>query len=232
MARNQEKAKTLLNRWTSFNTLLRLGPRKSSKPKIPAHTTSIEEARAGRKKTVGFMLQKAEMLNDRTLGEYRLRELNEEMNTLIKQKENWERRIVKLGGKDLSRIRILDDEGQGISGSEGFKYFGAARDLPGVRELLNQDFSVPKRRRLDPKNLDLDYFGFGNENLGKELQKEELHQNFIFADDSRSESSASSKEYSETEEKKLEVFEKEQKEREAKELAIKKQELLDQLKLS
>jgi pre-mRNA-splicing factor ISY1 len=42
------------------------------------------------------------------------------------------------GGKDLrKRSRMLDREGQEVSGSKGYKYFGAARELPGVRELFD-----------------------------------------------------------------------------------------------
>ena len=32
---------------------------------------------------------------------------------------------------------MLDREGQEVSGSKGYKYFGAARELPGVRELFD-----------------------------------------------------------------------------------------------
>lgn len=42
------------------------------------------------------------------------------------------------GGKDLrKRSRMLEREGEEVSGSMGYKYFGAARELPGVRELFD-----------------------------------------------------------------------------------------------
>lgn len=31
---------------------------------------------------------------------------------------------------------MLDHEGKEVPGNRGYKYFGAARDLPGVRELF------------------------------------------------------------------------------------------------
>lgn len=34
---------------------------------------------------------------------------------------------------------MLDHEGKEVPGNKGYKYFGAARDLPGVRELFEQE---------------------------------------------------------------------------------------------
>jgi pre-mRNA-splicing factor ISY1 len=42
--------------------------------------------------------------------------------------------------------RELDKEGREVAGNRGYKYFGAARDLPGVRELFQQaGQQVPKK---------------------------------------------------------------------------------------
>ena len=47
---------------------------------------------------------------------------------------------MELGGDDLKRkSRMLDREGQEVPGSRGYKYFGAARELPGVRELFENE---------------------------------------------------------------------------------------------
>lgn len=58
----------------------------------------------------------------------------------------------------------LDKEGREVSGSRGYKYFGAAKDLPGVRELFEQQAEEerPSRRsRADiVKNLDAHYYGY------------------------------------------------------------------------
>lgn len=35
--------------------------------------------------------------------------------------------------------RMLDHEGKEVPGNRGYKYFGAARDLPGVRELFEKE---------------------------------------------------------------------------------------------
>lgn len=41
----------------------------------------------------------------------------------------------------LKRIgpKMLDHEGKEVPGNRGYKYFGAAKDLPGVRELFEKE---------------------------------------------------------------------------------------------
>lgn len=39
--------------------------------------------------------------------------------------------------------RMLDHEGKEVPGNRGYKYFGAARDLPGVRELFEKERKYP-----------------------------------------------------------------------------------------
>lgn len=34
---------------------------------------------------------------------------------------------------------MLDHEGKEVPGNRGYKYFGAAKDLPGVRELFEKE---------------------------------------------------------------------------------------------
>ena len=50
----------------------------------------------------------------------------------LREKRHWENRILELGGRDMRRrSRMLDKEGKEVPGVHGYKYFGAARDLPG-----------------------------------------------------------------------------------------------------
>lgn len=59
--------------------------------------------------------------------------MNDEINKLIREKGHWEAQIKELGGKDYARIgpRMFDNEGREVPGNRGYKYFGAAKDLPG-----------------------------------------------------------------------------------------------------
>ena len=72
------------------------------------------------------------------LGEHRTRDLNDEINKLMREKTYWERQIKALGGVDYSTSRSrIGDGGKELPGGHGYRYFGAAKDLPGVRELFD-----------------------------------------------------------------------------------------------
>lgn len=73
-----------------------------------------------------------------SLGEHRIRELNDEINKHMRQKHYWEIRIRELGGGDYrnSRTQHYEIEGKELPGNPGYKYYGAAKELPGVRELF------------------------------------------------------------------------------------------------
>jgi pre-mRNA-splicing factor ISY1 len=48
---------------------------------------------------------------------------------------------LELGGADyrLQNVKVYDAQGLEVKGNGGYKYFGAARDLPGVRELFQKE---------------------------------------------------------------------------------------------
>lgn len=71
------------------------------------------------------------------LGEFRIRDLNDEINKLMREKRHWEVQIKALGGPDHARVgpKMLDQDGKEVPGNRGYKYFGAAKDLPGISNL-------------------------------------------------------------------------------------------------
>lgn len=97
------------------------------------------------------------------LGEHRIRDLNDEINKLLREKFHWEERIRELGGADYrkSNTKIVDSQGLELPGSGGYKYFGAAKDLPGVRELFQKEVPpAPTKNRVDLyKIITYDYYG-------------------------------------------------------------------------
>jgi pre-mRNA-splicing factor ISY1 len=140
------------------------------------------------------------------LGEYRIRDLNDEINKLLREKYHWEVQIFNLGGPNYRRIgpRYLDREGREVPGNRGYRYFGAARELPGkkrsfagiciyisfvsssftgVRELFEQEpMPVPKKSRAElMKDIDADYYGYRDDDDGilipleQEAEKEGMY---------------------------------------------------------
>ena len=63
------------------------------------------------------------------LGEHKIRDLNDEINKLIREKGHWEDRIKELGGADYKKYgpKVLDSQGMELPG----KYCGIIRELIG-----------------------------------------------------------------------------------------------------
>jgi pre-mRNA-splicing factor ISY1 len=75
------------------------------------------------------------------LGDERTRELNDEINKLLRERRHWERRIRDLGGKNYAR-EAASAPVPGVEGAvchKGYFYFGVARDLPGVAALVESE---------------------------------------------------------------------------------------------
>ena len=113
-----------------------------------------------------------------SLGEYKIRELNDAINELLKEKVKWEARVTDLGGKDYFAERQANsvaDGGVSVLGADGYKYFGAAKNLPRVREMLQKEVPIvaPKAslRELS-KRLDADYLGLATTDDGTETASE------------------------------------------------------------
>lgn len=85
---------------------------------------------------------------------------------------------MELGGPDYrkSAPKITDYEGNEITDPQGmgYRYFGAAKNLPGVKELFEKEPPKKvKRTRQDLyRNIDGDYYGFRDEDDGVLIQVE------------------------------------------------------------
>ena len=184
MARNAEKAMAMMSRWTAMQR--EEGKVKERRPYLATECSDLPKAEKWRRQIIGEVSKKVAQIQNAGLGEFRIRDLNDEVNKLLREKRHWEDRILELGGPDYKRIgpKMLDHEGKEVPGNRGYKYFGAAKDLPGVRELFEQEPPAPPRKTRGElmKNIDADYYGYRDEDDGvlvpleKEAQKEALAQ--------------------------------------------------------
>jgi pre-mRNA-splicing factor ISY1 len=110
------------------------------------------------------------------LGESRIRDLNDEINKLTNEKSLWERQILLLGGPDHAKIapKMFDAEGKEAAGGGGYRYYGAAKDLPGVREVLQNTAPEKKKRTRGDilRHITPDYYGYRDEDDGVLLPAE------------------------------------------------------------
>jgi hypothetical protein len=58
-----------------------------------------------------------------SLTDYEIRDLNDEINNLMREKRHWETQIVALGGANYKRGNqaMVDDEGREVPGTRGYK---------------------------------------------------------------------------------------------------------------
>ncbi|XP_033744878.1 pre-mRNA-splicing factor ISY1 homolog [Pecten maximus] len=182
MARNSEKAMTTLARWRAAH----LGDNKEQerRPYIASECMDLRKAEKFRRQIIGEISRKVAQIQNAGLGEFRLRDLNDEINKLLREKGHWEDHIKDLDGPDYRKIgpKMLDQEGKEVPGNRGYKYFGAAKDLPGVKELFEQEPPpmLRKTRAEMMKDIDADYYGYRDEDDGiivpieQEIEKEAI----------------------------------------------------------
>eukprot|EP01051_Picozoa_sp_SAG22_P022128 SAG22_NODE_5180_length_1069_cov_1.194845_1_plen_245_part_01 len=134
------------------------GP-KERRPYLASLCETLPEAERWRHQILGEVGKKVSMIQNTSLGEFRIRDLNDEINKLLREKGHWERRIVDLGGPNHFAV-------------------SRRRELPGVKELLREDAPPPpKRSRFEMlKSVDPDYYGYRDEDDGVLLAAEAAAQ--------------------------------------------------------
>lgn len=169
MARNAEKAMTTLARWRAAQE----GggqQQRTRRPFLASECEDLREAEKWRNQVISEIARKVSQIQNAGLGEFRIRDLNDEINKLLREKGHWEVRIKELGGPDYARVgpKMTDMDGQEAPGNRGYMYFGAAKDLPGVRELFEQEPPPPPRKTRGElmKDIDADYYGYRDDDDG------------------------------------------------------------------
>jgi pre-mRNA-splicing factor ISY1 len=177
MARNSEKAQSMLFRFRAAQAAESgLLPSSSlRRPKAPSTISTIPLCEKWRGQILKEVSRKVTKIQDDSLSDFQVRDLNDEINKLMKEKWGWERRIRELGGPNYMRGggTVFDDQGREVpGGGKGYRYFGRAKELPGVKEMFeraakrrahgDEDDEKPRAGQdISRKNLDATYFGFG-----------------------------------------------------------------------
>jgi len=186
MARPEEKAQAMLNKWTKMRDQ---GENYASiqaslrRPYLASICEHLNDAEKFRRQIISEIATGISKIQNAGLGEHGIRDLNDKINKLMREKWHWNRRILELGGKDFNRIERMDQlaegdiqssGGIGIKGSGGYRYFGAAKDLPGVKELFARHATKLTKRKMGDvyKYITPDYYGLREEEDGVLLHLE------------------------------------------------------------
>jgi pre-mRNA-splicing factor ISY1 len=179
MARNSEKAQSMLFRFRAQQAaesglLQTAGQRR---PRAPNAVDQIPLCEKWRGQILKEVSRKILKIQEESLSDFQIRDLNDEINKLMKEKWGWERRIRELGGPNYMRSGaggvVFDDQGREVpGGGKGYRYFGRAKELPGVKEMFERaakkrskgtddDEDDKQKQMIDRRNLDANYFGYG-----------------------------------------------------------------------
>ena len=122
---------------------LGLGTRSDRRPRMASACKSLRECERWRGEILREISRKVSKIQDglsflccpvqnqcvqfyspRTAGltDYEVRDLNDEINKLMREKRHWENQIIALGGANYRRnVAMLDDDGREVPGTKGYK---------------------------------------------------------------------------------------------------------------
>eukprot|EP00978_Attheya_sp_CCMP212_P049807 scaffold712130_cov94-Attheya_sp.AAC.1 len=154
----------------------------NKRPFLASRCDHLHDAERWRRQILREITEGIRKIQNPGMGEHAIRDCNDGINKLIREKWHWNRRIKELGGPDHNYIERKQQaeendlqNGLGLQGSGGYRYFGAAKDLPGVKELFARHAAkTTKRKRGDVyKYITPDYYGLRDEEDGVLLELEQ-----------------------------------------------------------
>jgi pre-mRNA-splicing factor ISY1 len=140
---------------------------RTRRPRAITTIDSIPSCEKWRGQVLKEISRKVSKIQDASLTDYMIRDLNDEINKLMREKHMWEVQIRNLGGPNYMRSgKVYDEEGKEIAGAgRGYRYFGRAKELPGVKELFEAQAKPRDEKPLEErtdlrKQVDASYYGY------------------------------------------------------------------------
>ncbi|KAL1887882.1 NineTeen Complex (NTC) component [Sporothrix stenoceras] len=162
MARNAEKAQSMLFRFRESQAadlgITDIG--RQRRPKVISEQTNVSNCERWRGQVLKEISRKVSKIQDAALSDFQVRDLNDEINKLMREKHMWEVQIRNLGGPNYTlrtgpggkSNKEYDENGREIPGAgKGYRYYGRARELPGVKELFEAARAKAGGGRRDDK---------------------------------------------------------------------------------
>ncbi|KAG9392792.1 Isy1-like splicing [Carpediemonas membranifera] len=138
MARNAEKARNVLNRWVAMQHSDALGTGGAVlRPKHSSDCHSAAAAEKWRNEVLNDLHMKIRAIDNVNLGEHRARELNDEINRLVRERHVLEMRCLELGGPDFRRAHTVVDDAMPLGTKGVASTMAAQRTCPALRRCSN-----------------------------------------------------------------------------------------------
>lgn len=180
MARPAEKARAMLNKWVKMREEGNAtAPVRGKRPKIASECQHLADAEYYRGQIIREISGGIAKIQNPALGEHTIRDLNDEINKKMREKYHWNKRIKELGGLDFNAMerkrQIEEGDIQSLQGPGGYRYYGAAKELPGVKELFEKQVQKlqTKKRGDIVKRITPAYYGWRDEEDGVLLELED-----------------------------------------------------------
>lgn len=173
MSANNKEAQSGINRFIAHKSreagMLETNP--NLRPKYVQKEKSLAQADKWRSVILGEISSKLTKINDTALNDYQVRDLNDDLNKLFKEKRSWEYHIRDLGGPDYLGTQSQLSLGMQVN---GHRYYGRAKELPDVTLVLDerkrqaahtndrqaQLDREAQKLKLRNEGLDCEYYGF------------------------------------------------------------------------
>ncbi|KAM3530866.1 hypothetical protein NHJ13051_001094 [Beauveria bassiana] len=189
MARNSEKAQSMLFRFREAQAadLGIVDTGRARRPRAITEVESIPVCEKWRGQVLKEISRKVSRIHEPVLSDYQIRDLNDEINKLMREKHMWEVQIRNLGGPNYMRGggKVYDEQGREVpGGGRGYRYFGRAKELPGVKELFEaaaaknaEDSGKPLETSKDLRRaVDAAYYGYAPDEESEALLRYEAEK--------------------------------------------------------
>ncbi|KAJ4298641.1 NineTeen Complex (NTC) component [Collariella sp. IMI 366227] len=151
---------------------------RSRRPRAITEQDSIPACEKWRGQVLKEISRKVSRIQDPALSDYQIRDINDEINKLMREKHMWEVQIRNLGGPNYMRGggKVYDEAGRKFRVGKGVSVFWEGEELPGVKELFEAaakarvDDEKPLEERVDlRRQVDAAYYGYAPGEEDEEL---------------------------------------------------------------
>lgn len=184
MSRNKEKAQSLLHQFEEQKAidLGYININKLRRPRNVSRVDDLKTAERWRGQVMQEINSKVTKLHDEMISDYQIRDLNDDVNKLFREKTAWEYRIKELGGPNYLKFssQTHSQLARDQFNIRNYRYFGRAKELKEVKQLVelkakeaaemkrdrnSQNEYVNKKLIYERMNrIGADYYGFNDEN--------------------------------------------------------------------
>lgn len=134
---NHEKSQALVGRFRDA-MLVQSGLRRDPHDEThfdPRKCTSLPVCIQNRQQIAREISRKLGQLQDEAMGPVELKLLNDEVNALIQNFDNWNYRVRELGGNKHREKKDFYDQGIEYVHNRPYRYFGRAKELPEAKDV-------------------------------------------------------------------------------------------------